>query len=85
MSWIRFEEREPSASGKTKRWAVCSHTSQDSLGIIAWYTPWRKYCFHPGGNTIYEQDCLRDIADFCEAATRNHRPRSTPDVSVKRG
>ena len=39
------------------------------LGGIKWWGGWRKYCFFPEQATIFEKDCLRDIADFCEAQT----------------
>lgn len=82
-NWIAFEPREPSASGKTKRWAVVPALGGESLGIVAWYAPWRKYCFHPGGNTVFEQDCLRDIATFCAERTTEHK--SVPQKGVNDG
>ena len=42
------------------------------LGTVKWYGQWRKYCFMPNGQTVYEQTCLREIADFCENMTTMH-------------
>jgi hypothetical protein len=74
--WITFEARGFSKSGATKAWDVLS-TSMIAvlLGKVRWYGPWRKYSFFPNRNAdlVFEKDCLRDIADFCETETKNHR------------
>ena len=68
--FIRFEERGTSDSGKTRRWAVLTKDAGALLGFIAWYGPWRKYAFNPEPKTVFERDCLRDIAAFSEQQTR---------------
>src|SRR3990167_10059944 len=62
--WIDFLERPPNP--KTRLWRVVSKKGGDSLGRIEWYGPWRKYAFEPHESTVYEEDCLRDIAAFVE-------------------
>ena len=73
MSWIKFEPTGCSKSGKTKVYEVIPKDGGGSLGRIAWYAPWHKYAFFPSSYTIFEQDCLRDIADFCERQTFEHK------------
>lgn len=68
--WITFRPLTPKP--KTKVWAVLSNDG-GQIGTVAWYGPWRKYCFSPEAGTVFEQVCLRDIAQFCEAETRLHR------------
>ena len=73
MSYLQFKQRGTSDSGLTKLWAVLG--AQDKvLGSIRWYAPWRKYCFYTleGGAMVFDVNCLREIADFCEAETRSH-------------
>ena len=68
---LKFVEAEPAA--KTRRvWVVNKHDDVQ-LGNIGWLGRWRCYAFYPLSNTVYEKDCLRDIADFCEAKTKEHR------------
>lgn len=74
-SWIRFDYVDVSKSGKTKLWRIRPLDSHDTLGEVKWYGPWRKYCFYPDHNTVFEQDCLRDIAKFCESQTKAHREK----------
>lgn len=68
--WIKFAECPPNR--KTKRWVVLT-LDGSPIGEVSWYGPWRKYCFFPGIDTVYEQVCLRDIADFCEAQSLEHK------------
>lgn len=74
MKWITVEYLGASDSGKTFRWGLRPVDGfQNFIGFVRWYGPWRKYIFEPEPRTIFEQDCLRDIADFCEAKTKEHR------------
>jgi len=73
--WIRFEELEQPVHRKTRRWCVLPRDGVGPLGYVEWYTPWRKYVFAPVPNTVFEQDCLRDLASFCEDRTREQRER----------
>ncbi len=75
--WLTFSEPMASKSGKTSIWALYSGKDDSDLwiGEIKWFSRWRRYAFFPDRDTIYEQDCLRDIAQFCEDKTREHKKR----------
>lgn len=73
--WTHFKAAGRSPSGKTRVWNVESSHSHVDIGEIKWYGPWRQYCFFPDEYTIYERQCLRDIATFCEEATSKQRRR----------
>lgn len=73
-SFIHFNEqphldRRPH---KTRRRSVTSLYG-DPLGQIKWWSPWRRYCFFPNPDTVFEQVCMREIADFVENKTREHK------------
>ena len=72
-TWINFTQSGTSVSGKTYIWNVIAKESGQILGTISWFGRWRKYVFEPGSATVYEEDCLRDIATFIENATKAHR------------
>lgn len=74
--WIYFQER-PNPNKRTKVWFVRAKENDAVLGQIGWFTSWRKYAFHPAYNvhTFFEQACLRDIADFIETKTAEHRTK----------
>lgn len=74
--WVEFTDAGPTISGKTRRFEVHSKQGKVHLGRVMWYPQWRKYTFHPCFPTIFEEDCLRDIAQFCEEETRMHYERS---------
>jgi hypothetical protein len=49
---------------KTKKFEVMN-ISNDLLGYVQWYAPWRKYCFYvesPG--LVFDAGCLADIQEF---------------------
>ncbi len=70
MSFLNFINERPSATGITKIWDV---VSGGYIGKVSWYGPWRKYCFYPNDNSLYDQTCLREVADFLETETRRHK------------
>ena len=79
--WIRFVLKDHvDPKRKTEQWIVISNSAIGVLlGEVSWYGPWRKYSFFPNRDLhlVFEQVCLRDIADFCERETKNYRARST--------
>lgn len=75
--WIRFvltSEQPP----KTKRWMVVTTGGEKEvggivIGRVSWWGAWRSYAFFPNPQTLYEPQCLRDLAAFCGDQTRAHR------------
>ncbi len=65
-------------TGKTKVWAVISKEGGFELGKVKWFGRWRCYAFFPT-DSIFEPKCLREIADFIESRTQEHR--ATPRKS----
>ena len=49
---------------KTSIWHCRNDRSDDLLGEIKWYGPWRQYCFYPVPETIFNVGCLEDINHF---------------------
>jgi hypothetical protein len=58
---------------KTKTWCVKNQYGHEDIGYIQWHAPWRKYSFFPISNTIFEEVCLREIAEFIERKTKEHK------------
>jgi hypothetical protein len=76
--WIKFEPFLHVEGRKTVIWRVISTSDIGVLlGDIRWYGRWRRYCFFPNNDLalVFEQDCLRDIAQFCEDQTKLHRQK----------
>ena len=69
---IQFRYLGPSPSGKTHLWSVATEEGL-SLGTVRWFARWRKYCFYPESGCVFEEVCLRDIAEFVAARTEEHR------------
>jgi len=62
--WIEFEHYPSKVGQKTSVWIVRAKEGDVELGAIKWYGPWRTYAFFPANDTVYEDDCLCDIAHF---------------------
>lgn len=78
--WIHFDLQAPDGR-KTQRWIVWSGKEGfegSELGQVKFYPQWRKYSFFPASQTLFEADCLRDIATFCEDETKKWRAAPRP-------
>ena len=49
---------------KTNQYLVVSKKTSTPLGFVKWYGAFRKYCFFPADQTIFDPSCLRDIINF---------------------
>lgn len=87
---IVFEQRpakfdKPKA--KTRYWFVDAKADKDPpecLGCVKWFGRWRTYAFFPEPFTVFEKVCLLEIAEFCEARTREHSNRTHQLAREKR-
>lgn len=57
--------KEYQNTGKTLKFEVINK-SDILLGYIQWYGPFRKYCFYPSSNTLWDNKCLKDIVKVLE-------------------
>ena len=46
----------------------------DELGVVKWYSPWRRYAFFPNPDTLYDVSCLGELVEF----VRNLMEARTP-------
>jgi len=72
---IGFRDVGPSDSGITRKFKVYSIDDAFLLGTISWAGRWRKYVFSPvvEYQTIFEEVCLNEIAEFIKGKTVAHR------------
>jgi hypothetical protein len=72
MGYLTFTFAKKSDSGKTEIWRVIG-SDRSTLGWVSWSGPWRKYIYAANTAANYDAACLREIADFCETKTKEHR------------
>jgi hypothetical protein len=70
MSLLQFPFIQQSDSGKTNIYGVRCNAAY--LGAVKWFGRWRKYCFFPNGEAIFDTNCLTEIASFCQQETAKH-------------
>lgn len=71
--WIEFELAPTPEGQKTQRFNLVAKESRIVLGEIKWFGRWRKYCFFPAPDMVFEQDCLRDVSLFMEQRTLEYK------------
>jgi hypothetical protein len=74
---IKFEELVFEKPRKTRAWSVISKHDDSYLGRVQWFGRWRKFAFFPEAVTTFEEQCLRDIANFVVAMTKEHRAKNS--------
>lgn len=61
--YIRFDLIEEKS--KTNVYEVVNITHEYPLGVIKWYTPWRRYCFFTTeGELILSVGCMKQVSAF---------------------
>ncbi len=66
------EDHSGEASRKTKIWNCWAKTGP-KLGIVKWWTGWRRYCFFPEPNMLFDADCLYELHEFCAKRTTEQK------------
>ena len=72
-SHLIVEDKGPwRPKAKTRRYNVYT-LKHALLGNILWYGAWRQYTYFPLDSTLYSHDCLRELAEFCQYLTEEHK------------
>jgi hypothetical protein len=61
-TYLRFEMLP--SHGATLQFVVLGREGTMRLGFIHWKTHWRRYCFFPEGDTVFDAACLGEITSF---------------------
>ncbi len=63
---IHFEEESPQDLGLGVLWFCYNNKGSQFLGSVPEKKVWKQYVFEPEANCIFNNGCLRDIADFLD-------------------
>jgi hypothetical protein len=75
-AYLAFHENAPESAGKTtKVWDIVSKTRGDVLGQVRWFGRWRQYTLYPTKGTVWNVQCLTDVAAFITARMTERRSR----------
>ncbi len=70
---------EESTKGKTFKYHLWNRVNQSiKLGEVKWNTSWRKYCFYPEGETVFDNQCLNTIVEFLDSLN-DSKNKEVPD------
>lgn len=74
-TFLRFEKRSRKKGAKTDVWEVWTegkpHDDREpqmvsELGVVSWWSHWRRYVFLPEADVLFDAGCLRELARFCD-------------------
>lgn len=69
--WLRFEKVADNT--RTIKIDVVPKEGHGPIGQIHWYHTWRKYCFFPEWNCVFETQCLSDIIKVVNNLNLEHK------------
>ena len=61
-NFIRFVRLDRPKKHKTDIVQILN-SNDELLGEIKWYANWRKYCFFPSSDVLFDAICLENILD----------------------
>lgn len=73
-SYLLFQHVGNTKSGKTKIVTVFNGTL--SIGFIRWFSKWRRYCFFPKDELVFDSNCLTEITEQLKAMNEDHKANS---------
>lgn len=62
IMWLKFVEI-PNPGRKTKKVHVVHKDTNEVLGLIEWYSPWRQYVFSAASGVFMSRSCLKELED----------------------
>lgn len=68
MQFISATEIPQTDGRVTKVWNISPKSAlTDTLGVVKWYAPWRRYTFSPMPDLVmvFDAACLSELASFC--------------------
>lgn len=75
MSYIKFIDLGIPDGLKTRRYRV-QGANGFSIGQVRFNGAWRKFCFFPDADTVFDSNCLNEIAGFCQQQNDIRRSES---------
>lgn len=76
-NYLTFEK--VGSTSKTDIYNVLN-TKRYVLGIIKWYSPWRKYCFFATSADIWDDNCLQEIVKFIRELMLSRKMEEIVDI-----
>jgi len=65
---------------KTNVYQIENKKSGDVIGIIEWYSVWRQYVIQPEFGCIFNDTCLKEIAEFLSELNKNHKEKANQGI-----
>lgn len=68
---------------KTITYYIVTKDSGQILAELKWYSPWRKHCFYPYDDTVWDNKCLLEVMNYLNDVNLNrYKDRATIPIKV---
>ena len=82
----KFIHFNPVAGGYGKDWVCRNNKTDDLLGYIEFYERWKQFVISFIDNTIFNNQCLRDIAEFLDQLNSEYKTtKDTKGTEASKG
>jgi hypothetical protein len=71
FKFINIEAESQEHAGRPV-YAVNSNRSGEAMAQIFWHAPWRMWCVRFNPDTVWSEDCLRDVRLAIDHLTTKH-------------
>ena len=62
---VRTNEIKPEPNDLSKpTYGIVNRNANVAIGLVAWNSWWKRYCFYPEEDTVWDVGCLADVQDF---------------------
>lgn len=61
---------------KTPILFIYSNKDESVLGQIKWFSSWRKFCFFPKQDTVWDDKCLKELTDYLNELNYEYKHKS---------
>jgi hypothetical protein len=66
--YIKFDKLPESENHEHRpQFEIVNKRTNDWLGKVYWYRPWKRYVAQFDGQTVWSADCLQDVAAYLDA------------------
>lgn len=79
-----LEVNEPKL--KTNKYYIYSNygdENEEAIGIVKWYPNWRKYCFFPEDNCVWDTKCLYYLTSFIDKLNLDYKNKGVEEMLSK--
>lgn len=73
--YFHIEEQQKDNMKTKIYWIFADEQDYLLLGVVKWYSRWRKYCFYSEDNIVWDTTCLNHLVKFINDLNKQYKER----------